>query len=171
MEPSPCGLGSYQIMIYIQNHKKKRNLLITIFIASTIFLVVLLYTAYQYYAVPPSINVATSTNDGTAVSNSLTPPSTVSQVANQTSVPQPALPVRLIIPSIHVDAAVEQLGLAPDKSVDVPKGPYDVAWFDLGPRPGEQGSAVISGHFGPWLNGAHSVFDNLNQVKPGDSIM
>ncbi len=82
----------------------------------------------------------------------------------------PGIPARLIIPSINVNASIESLGLTPQGAVDVPKGPYDVAWFDVGPLPGQKGSAVISGHYGPWLNGAASVFDNLSQLKPGDKV-
>jgi sortase A len=79
-------------------------------------------------------------------------------------------PVRLIIPTIRVDAAIEKKGLAPDGTLSVPTGPFTVAWYQYGPRPGDAGSAVISGHYGPWRTGAHSVFDNLNQLKAGDII-
>ncbi|OGZ69218.1 MAG: hypothetical protein A3D44_00835 [Candidatus Staskawiczbacteria bacterium RIFCSPHIGHO2_02_FULL_42_22] len=93
---------------------------------------------------------------------------------NQTSPHQngigPGLPVRLAIPSIGVDAKIIRVGLASDGSVDVPKGPSEVAWFQLGPRPGQKGSAVVTGHYGPWRSGAHSVFDNLHQLKQGDKI-
>ena len=82
----------------------------------------------------------------------------------------PGLPRRLVIPSINVDAPVIYVGLASDGTVDVPKGPQETAWFQLGPRPGQQGSAVITGHFGPWRNGAVSVFDNLDKLKVGDMI-
>lgn len=79
------------------------------------------------------------------------------------------LPVRLIIPSIKVDAAVEYLGIASDGTMDVPKGPADVAWFNLGPYPGENGSAVIAGHSG-WKEGKKAVFDNLYKLHKGDKI-
>ena len=79
------------------------------------------------------------------------------------------LPARLTIPKINVDAAVEQVGLAPDGAMDVPKGPDDVAWFNLGKRPGDVGSAVMAGHFG-WKNGIPAVFDNLNKLQKGDNI-
>lgn len=79
------------------------------------------------------------------------------------------LPVRLKIPSINVDAAIESLGLAPDGTMDVPNGPNDVAWFDLGPRPGEIGNAVMSGHFG-WKDGISAVFDDLSTLKKGDIL-
>ena len=62
------------------------------------------------------------------------------------------LPVRLKIPSISINAAVNYVGLTPEGEMDVPKNPPDVAWFDIGPRPGENGSAVIDGHSG-WKNG------------------
>jgi LPXTG-site transpeptidase (sortase) family protein len=79
------------------------------------------------------------------------------------------LPVHLIIPLINVDAFVEYLGITSDGTMDAPKGPDDVAWFDLGPRPGEKGSAVIAGHYG-WKNNVPAVFDNLNKLKIGDKI-
>lgn len=82
----------------------------------------------------------------------------------------PGLPMRLKIPAINVDAAVIYVGLTADGSVDVPKGPSEVAWYQLGTRPGQKGSAVITGHFGPWRDGSHSVFDNLHTLKTGDKI-
>lgn len=36
--------------------------------------------------------------------------------------------------------------------MDTPKSPFDVGWFRLGKRPGENGSAVVSGHYGKWKN-------------------
>lgn len=80
------------------------------------------------------------------------------------------LPARLEIPVIDVDAAVESLGLTSQGNMDTPKGPDDVAWYNLGNRPGENGSAVIAGHYGTWKNGKGSVFDNLHKLKKGDSI-
>jgi LPXTG-site transpeptidase (sortase) family protein len=80
------------------------------------------------------------------------------------------LPVHLKISAIDVDSNVEHLGLTPTGAMDVPKGPDDVAWFNLGTRPGENGSAVIAGHYGTWKNGKGSVFDNLNKLRAGDKI-
>ncbi len=51
----------------------------------------------------------------------------------------------------------------------VPKGPNDVAWFDLGPRPGDIGSAVVAGHYG-WKNNIPAVFDNLYKLHIRDKI-
>ena len=83
---------------------------------------------------------------------------------------QIGLPVRLVIPFIHVNAAVEPLGLTSDGAMDTPKGPDDVAWYKLGPRPGDTGSAVVAGHFG-WAKGVPAVFDNLHKLRVGDTII
>jgi sortase A len=80
------------------------------------------------------------------------------------------LPVRLKIPTIEVDATVEQVGLTPKGEMDTPKDPAEVAWLNLGARPGENGSAVITGHYGTWKNGSGSVFDNLHKLKKGDNV-
>jgi len=79
------------------------------------------------------------------------------------------LPVRLIIPKINVDAPFVYVALTPTGAMDVPKEPTEVAWFDLSPRPGERGSAVISGHYG-WKNGIPAVFDDLNKLGKGDRV-
>lgn len=79
------------------------------------------------------------------------------------------LPVRLKIPVVGVDSAVIPVGITSDGAMDVPKSPNEVAWFNLGPRPGENGSAVIAGHSG-WKNNIPAVFDNLHKLRIGDKI-
>ncbi len=81
----------------------------------------------------------------------------------------PDLPLSLNIPKIKVSTAIKYVGLTRGGAMDVPKNPADVAWFNLGPRPGEIGSAVISGHYG-WGSGIAAAFDNLNKLKKGDKI-
>lgn len=82
----------------------------------------------------------------------------------------PGLPVRLKIPKIKVDAAIDSVGLTRQGAVGVPKGPFTVTWFNIGPRPGENGNAVITGHYGPWITGQRSVFDNINKLRQGDKL-
>lgn len=79
------------------------------------------------------------------------------------------LPVRLRIPKIDVDTTFEYVGLTPSGAMDVPKGPHTVGWFNLGPRPGDVGSAVVAGHFG-WKDNIPAVFDNLHELEIGDKI-
>jgi LPXTG-site transpeptidase (sortase) family protein len=79
------------------------------------------------------------------------------------------LPVRIKILSLNIDAAMEYVGLTSDGAMGVPKGPANVAWFDLGPRPGEEGNAVVAGHSG-WKDGIPAVFDDLHKLQKGDKI-
>ena len=79
------------------------------------------------------------------------------------------LPVRLTIPRIGVDAAIESVGLTPEGAMGVPADPANAAWFSAGPRPSEEGSAVIAGHYG-WKDGLPAVFDNLSSLQKGDKI-
>lgn len=91
-----------------------------------------------------------------------------STIRDPGGIPQ-GLPVRLKIPSIGVDSAIEDALITPDGRMDVPAGSVNVAWFSLGPHPGSAGSAVIGGHFGI-ENGVPFVFYKLDQVKIGDKI-
>jgi len=83
--------------------------------------------------------------------------------------PTAGIPVHLTIPDIKVDALVESTGLTALGAVGVPKGPVDVAWYDLGARPGDVGSAVIVGHEG-WKDGIAAVFDSLSKLRAGDKV-
>ncbi len=80
-----------------------------------------------------------------------------------------ALPIRLIIRKINVDANLEYVGLTSAGAMDVPKGPAHPAWYDRGVRPGESGSAVIAGHYG-WKDNIPAVFDNLSRLHKGDKL-
>ncbi|MBU1038764.1 class F sortase [Patescibacteria group bacterium] len=131
----------------------KRTLLsIVILSGLTLFIVFLLYF------LPKS-----STQNGSAmlVENVVTIPN-----LEQANV---GLPERLKIPSINVDAPIEYVGLTSDGAMDVPKDPVKVAWFNLGPRPGQSGSSVIAGHYS-WKNDLPAVFDNLYKLRKGDKI-
>lgn len=90
-------------------------------------------------------------------------------VIKQPIAPEQGIPLRLSIPSIQVDAAVTPVGLTSDGAMDIKKNPSEVAWYNLGPRPGSVGSAVIAGHYG-WENGRGSVFNELHTLKAGDII-
>ena len=83
--------------------------------------------------------------------------------------PVQGLPVRLKIPIIGVDSAIEDAFITSDGRMDVPEGSTNVAWFALGPHPGDKGSAVIGGHFGI-QNGVKFVFYDLNKLVVGDKV-
>jgi LPXTG-site transpeptidase (sortase) family protein len=80
------------------------------------------------------------------------------------------LPVRLRIPVIKVDAAIQPVGLTSAGALDVPNNITDVGWYKFGPNPGQKGSAVIDGHFDS-PNGLPAVFSRLDTLKVGDSII
>lgn len=52
--------------------------------------------------------------------------------------------------------------------MDVPSW-NNAAWYNLGPRPGQAGSAVIAGHYDTTA-GAPAIFYNLSELLPGDDI-
>lgn len=80
------------------------------------------------------------------------------------------LPLRLKIPVINVDAVIYNTGLAANGAMDIKQDPDKTAWYSLGPRPGENGSAVIAGHYGWDWNGQGSVFNELHNLNKGDKI-
>ena len=79
-----------------------------------------------------------------------------------------APPVRLRIPALRIDTPLQQLGRAPDRTVEVPADFGVAGWFAGGPRPGQSGPAVILGHVdsrrGP------GVFFPLARVTPGTDV-
>lgn len=82
---------------------------------------------------------------------------------------QVGTPVRLKIPSLKVNAVVERIGLTSAKEVEVPKGHGHVGWYKLGPKPGDEGSAVIDGHFARKTSG-WAVFNDLYKLRKGDKL-
>ncbi len=80
-----------------------------------------------------------------------------------------ALPVRLRIPVIGVDASLEQLGLASDGTIAAPRRWEDAGWYTAGPRPGQPGPAVILGHVDSVSGPA--VFYRLAGLAPGTLVL
>ena len=80
------------------------------------------------------------------------------------------IPVLINIPKIGVNAVIRRVGVEKDGSMGVPSLPRDAAWYMLGPKPGELGSAVISGHVN-WYSGAKGSFERVKYLKPGDKII
>jgi len=78
-------------------------------------------------------------------------------------------PLRLKVPSIHIDAPVTPLGVNAQGNMAAPTDAVHVGWYKLGPRPGMSGAAVIDGHLNTKLV-PQAVFYNLGKVKPGDEV-
>lgn len=88
---------------------------------------------------------------------------------NQVGKTSPVLSMRLVIPTIGVNAAIQKVGVTQKGEMEVPRNAGEVGWFEFGARPGEKGSAVIAGHF-DGENGEAGVFFNLYKLKKGDKL-
>ena len=85
----------------------------------------------------------------------------------------PSPPVSISIPSIGVESVVNQVGLAPDGTLEVPApGPrYDqAAWYRGSAAPGFRGPSVILGHVDSATDGP-SVFYELGRMRAGQEIV
>lgn len=80
-----------------------------------------------------------------------------------------ALPERLIVPRIDIDAPIVSLGIDADGAMESPSGPDPVGWYTFSPTPGNPGNAVFSGHR-DWRTGVTGVFWSLNSLEIGDRI-
>ncbi|MBB5786632.1 class F sortase [Jiangella mangrovi] len=93
--------------------------------------------------------------------------------AEATTGPRPipvddTVPVRVRIPAIGVDSALETLTREDDGRLAAPQDWQSAGWFAGGPVPGAPGPAVIAGHVdspsGP------AVFARLARLRPGDRV-
>jgi LPXTG-site transpeptidase (sortase) family protein len=81
---------------------------------------------------------------------------------------QPFDPVRLKIPKIKVDAAIEITNVQ-DGVMMNPADPWKAGWYQSFSRPGEWTNTVIAGHRDWWGYGP-VVFWDLGWLQPGDKI-
>jgi LPXTG-site transpeptidase (sortase) family protein len=134
---------------------------------------------------------AASENGGSAASDSVEAPpisAVLSVVQNPVLGPQPEgaapdpqlnavappvspdlVPTRVRIPSIGVDTGVIDLGVNPDRTLEVPEDISVTGWYTGRSVPGEVGPSVVVGHVDSAVAGA-GVFFNLRQLVAGDMI-
>ncbi|MDO8601801.1 MAG: class F sortase [bacterium] len=87
--------------------------------------------------------------------------------------PTPSAPVRLRIPAINVDANIQSLGKNAKGEMDTPHGEnryQEAGWFNLGPKPGEIGSAVMAGHVDTYSLLTPGIFHDIDKLIPGDIV-
>ncbi len=77
-------------------------------------------------------------------------------------------PIRVAIPRIGVDAALERLSRAPDGRIAAPVDFSRAGWYAEGPRPGEVGPAIVAGHVDSATGPA--VFLELGTLVAGDLV-
>jgi len=127
----------------------------------------------------PTTTSAPTTEADTPVAPTTVPPTPTIAVPTATNVPPPPsptpipdvgiLPTQLRIPAIGVDTKVEHVGRTANGAMDVPKDVFNVAWFDVGVKPGNSGNAVIDGHLDGY-NIPAAVFINLDRLQPGNKV-
>lgn len=79
-----------------------------------------------------------------------------------------APPIAVRIPAIGVVSELDRLGLDAQGAIEVP--PWNLAgWYADGPKPGQDGPAVILGHVDSPYGAA--VFARLAELAPGDEVL
>lgn len=79
------------------------------------------------------------------------------------------VPVRLKVPSLGINASVEEVGQRADGAMGTPANFMNVGWWAQGSKPGEEGNAVFAGHVNNALT-MPGVFAHLSQINKGDYV-
>jgi sortase (surface protein transpeptidase) len=85
------------------------------------------------------------------------------------SAPPPHRPERVYIGSIGVDATIIDLGLNPDRTLEVPEDIRLTGWWTGRSVPGEEGPSIVVGHVDSAAAGP-GVFWRLRELDIGDVI-
>jgi sortase (surface protein transpeptidase) len=109
-----------------------------------------------------------ATTPGPAASATPSATDPAARFRSSRSHPTVALPVRLRIPAIGVDARLEQLGLDPSGAVQPPSAWQEAGWYTGSARPGQAGPAVLLGHVDS--RSGPAVFYRLAALRPGDRV-
>lgn len=137
--------------------RRKKVIAQRLFIVVTVPLVSLCATFIILYALIPLRNPTIEVEKTTPTVARITAPVAVTD------------PTQLTIKNLNISAPITPQGLTSEGDMAIDEDPEQVAWYRLGPKPGEEGSAVIAGHYG-WKNGVASVFTDLNKLVKGDEI-
>ncbi|HXV71262.1 MAG TPA: class F sortase [Acidimicrobiia bacterium] len=80
-----------------------------------------------------------------------------------------AIPTRLVIDALDLDAPIGPYGVDANGQMEVPDNVTEVGWYEHGPSPGEPGSAVLAAHVdlqGP----GRGIFYDLEDLQVGDIV-
>lgn len=80
-----------------------------------------------------------------------------------------AAPVGIAIPELGIDQSLIELGVLPDRTLEVPSNGTDIGWWRSGPVPGEAGGAVIAAHV-TYNGGQPAVFIDLPDLTTGAEV-
>ncbi len=152
--------------------------LAVLLVAGGVIALVVGLRAQQHAPQPPASAAIPYSASASATAASATPgPSSSANGAPKPSahVTGPILaastPTAVSIPAIGVDSSLLQLGLNPDRTVQVPPLGRDsqAGWYKYSPAPGQLGPSILLGHvdsaeYGP------GVFFKLGALRPGDMV-
>jgi LPXTG-site transpeptidase (sortase) family protein len=77
--------------------------------------------------------------------------------------------VRILAPSIGVDAPIVTGGLDAGGVMETPPDPVSVVWYDFSAHPGSKGNVVLAGHV-DYHNYGPAVFWKLRDLHVGDRV-
>ena len=110
---------------------------------------------------PTTEKTLVSARAASAISASL---ATKVAVAHASTGFPPDYPSKLIIPKIHLNDPIVQVGLTDGGLMAVPSGSTsNVGWYKYGTVPGESGNSVLDAH-------VFAAFSKLNKLAVGDNI-
>jgi hypothetical protein len=133
---------------------------------------VIVPTPTRTATVPPAPQPSAAPPTRTPTPLPVPPTATRTPPAPPIAGPPPAnvgTPVRLRIPILNIDAAIEPVSVDADGNMATPQDPWDTAWYAPGARPGQIGNAAIAGHV-DYHNVGAVVFWDLNKLEPGDEV-
>jgi hypothetical protein len=95
------------------------------------------------------------------------------------AIPMAGVPTRLRIAALHVNAAVEAVGVAPDRALEVPADPAKLGWWIGSAMPGSsRGTVLVVGHVDTARDGPGALFrlETLGigakiQIEAGDQAI
>jgi sortase (surface protein transpeptidase) len=88
-----------------------------------------------------------------------------------TSVQEPGLPRKLVIPRLGVKMPIAAVAVDAEGAMALPPRPTQIGWYAYGPRPGaSQGSAVLGGHVDSRQYGVGPLAA-LKRLQPGDEVV
>ncbi len=120
--------------------------------------------------VPPEITAEPAELDTPNLSEENAPP-TPKPEPKPNPESNPDVPVRVMLPSVGIDAEPISVGLDEQRVPIVPK--HDVGWYNLSARPGEGENVVFWGHVLRWKDSPDipAPFANLKNAQIGDKVV
>ena len=125
----------------------------------------------KHHATTQTVAETTDTPDTPTTTIAPTAPTEMPQAATEAAFdrPPPDRPTKVRIASIGVDATIIDLGLNPDRTLEVPEDIRLTGWWTGRSVPGEDGPSIVVGHIDSAAQGA-GVFFRLRELDVGDVI-